>query len=48
MNEKWVWDKKALKLIKQITRIDLLIGQKDKQGDLTGNDMPLFYVKLRE
>lgn len=48
MNEKWVFDKKSLKLTKHITRIDLLITQMDDAGEITGNDMPLFYVKLKE
>lgn len=48
MNEKWVWDKKAFKLTKQITRIDLLITQMDDAGEITGNDTPLFYVKLKD
>jgi len=48
MNEKWVFDKKSFKLTKQITRIDLLITQLDEDGNITGNDKPLFYVRLKE
>lgn len=48
MNEKWVFDKKTFKLTKHITRIDLLITQMDDAGEITGNDKPLFYVKLKE
>ena len=48
MNEKWIFDKKTYKLTKQITRIDILITQVDERGDITGNDMPLFYVKLKD
>lgn len=48
MNEKWLFDKKSYKLTKKITRLDLLITQVDEEGEITGNDKPLFYVKLRE
>lgn len=47
MDEKWIFDKKAYKLTKKITRIDLLITQVDDAGEITGNDKPLFYVKLK-
>jgi len=48
MNEKWVFDRKSFKLTKHITRIDLLITQVDEEGNITGNDKPLFYVRLKE
>ena len=48
MNEKWVFDKKSFRLTKHITRIDLLITQMDEAGEITGNDKPLFYVRLKE
>lgn len=47
MNEKWLFDKKSYKLTKQVTRVDLLITQVDDAGEITGNDKPLFFVKLK-
>ena len=47
MNEKWLWDKKSNKLTKQVTRMDLLITQLDEAGEVTGNDKPLCYVKVK-
>lgn len=48
MNEKWVFDRKNYKLTKQVTRIDLLITQLNEAGEITGNDKPLFFVKLKK
>ncbi len=47
MNEKWVFDKGRFTLTKQVTRIDLLIKRLDESGQYTGDDRPLFYVKLK-
>ncbi|MFY9311211.1 MAG: type IX secretion system membrane protein PorP/SprF [Bacteroidia bacterium] len=47
MNEKWIFDRKNYKLTKQVTRIDLLITQLNDAGEITGNDKPLFFVKLK-
>lgn len=46
-NEKWIFDRKSYKLTKQVSRIDLLITQLNDAGEITGNDKPLFYVKLK-
>lgn len=45
--EKWVFNKKRFALTKQVTRLDLFIKQLDEEGEYTGNDRPLFYVKLK-
>lgn len=47
MNERWVFDKGRFTLTKQVTRIDLLIQRLDENGQYTGTDKPLFYVKLK-
>lgn len=47
MNEKWIFDRKSYRLTKQVTRVDLLITQINDAGEITGNDKPLFFVKLR-
>ncbi len=47
MNEKWIFDRKSYKLTKQVTRVDLLITQLNEAGEITGNDKPLFFVKLK-
>ena len=47
MNEKWIFDKGRFTLVKQVTRIDLLIKRLDENGQYTGTDKPLFYVKLK-
>ena len=48
MSEKWVFDKKKFTLVKQVTRIDLLIKRLDESGEYTGDDRPLFYVKMKK
>ncbi|MGB3946447.1 MAG: PorP/SprF family type IX secretion system membrane protein [Bacteroidia bacterium] len=47
MSEKWVFDKGRFTLVKQVYRIDLLIKRLDEAGQYTGDDRPLFYVKLK-
>jgi type IX secretion system PorP/SprF family membrane protein len=47
MTEKWVFDKGRFTLTKQVTRIELLIKRLDESGQYTGDDRPLFYVKLK-
>lgn len=47
MNEKWIFDRKGYRLTKQVTRIDLLITQLDETGEITGQDKPLFFIKLK-
>lgn len=47
MSEKWVFDKTRFTLVKQVYRIDLLIKRLDESGQYTGDDRPLFYVKLK-
>ncbi len=47
MNEKWIFDKQKFSLAKKVTRIDLLIKVIDEAGEETGNDKPLFYVKMK-
>jgi type IX secretion system PorP/SprF family membrane protein len=48
MVEKWVFDNKKFALTKQVIRIDLLLKRLDEAGDYTGDDRPLFYVKLKK
>ncbi len=48
MQEKWIFDKNKFKLTKQVTRIDLLLKRVNESGDYTGDDRPLFYVKLKK
>jgi hypothetical protein len=47
MSERWVFDKGRFTLVKQVYRIDLLIKRLDESGQYTGDDRPLFYVKLK-
>jgi hypothetical protein len=47
MNERWLFDRKSFKLTKQVTRVDLLITQVNDAGEITGNDKPLFFVKMK-
>ncbi len=46
MSEKWIFDKKKFTLVKMVTRVDLLTKKVDESGQYTGDDRPLFYVKL--
>lgn len=46
--EKWVYNPKRFTLTKRVTRIDLLIKRIDEQGNYTGTDRALFYVKLKK
>ncbi|MES2592019.1 MAG: PorP/SprF family type IX secretion system membrane protein [Bacteroidota bacterium] len=47
MSERWVFDKGRFTLTKQVFRMDLLIKRLDDSGQYTGDDRPLFYVKLK-
>ena len=48
MSEKWLFDKRKFTLVKQVTRIDLLVKKLDEFGQYYGDDRPLFYVKLKK
>ena len=47
MSEKWIFDKGKFSLVKQVTRIDLLVKKLDEYGQYYGDDRPLFYVKMK-